>query len=172
MVPREPLSSQRTFEQASKRLAFAHNHYLPVRHSAAKLSQVQQSKTQLIDYSINFVQQDEAVILFRVKAGGMANLHNGQDARVNVHMCLLNCNESTLIVAGDAHRYTAGHLVAFEDRAMHEILNAGEQDRILLAVAVLHPDLERTGSDPPSPRSILSYAIDGNARRFWRNWQE
>jgi hypothetical protein len=55
---------------------------------------------------------------------------------------------------------------------MHEILNSGEQDRILLAVNVLHPDLEPTGTDPLPPRSVLSYAIDGNGRRFWSNWQE
>ena len=95
-----------------------------------------------------------------------------QDARVNVHLCLLNCHHSTLVVAGGTHRYTAGALVAFEDRAMHEILNSGEQDRILLAVNVLHPDLEPTGTDPLPPRSVLSYAIDGNGRRFWSNWQE
>lgn len=94
-----------------------------------------------------------------------------QDARVNVHMCLLNCEDSQLMVAGHSHQYTAGSLVAFEDRAMHEIINSGSKDRILLAVSVLRSDVVRSGDPPPLPASVLSYAIDGNNQRWWKNWQ-
>ena len=43
-----------------------------------------------------------------------------QDARINVHMCLLNCEDAALVAGGSLHNYTAGSLVAFEDRVDHE----------------------------------------------------
>ena len=56
---------------------------------------------------------DEAVILFRVAAGGTAPLHMGQDARINVHLCLLNCNASQIAVGGDLRNYSDSSLFAF-----------------------------------------------------------
>ena len=72
-----------------------------------------------------FPRGDEAVILFRVAAGGMAHLcvlllllrlllrlilllrsHMGQDARINVHLCLLNCGGAQLSVAGSLRNYS------------------------------------------------------------------
>lgn len=47
----------------------------------------------------------------------MAHLHEGQDARINVHLCLLNCNASKIVVAGEMKEYHDGILFAFEDRA-------------------------------------------------------
>ena len=62
-----------------------------------------------------FPRGDEAVILFRVAAGGMAHLHMGQDARINVHLCLLNCGGAQLSVAGSLRNYScANNLCAQE----------------------------------------------------------
>ena len=47
-----------------------------------------------------------------------------QDARINVHMCLLNCEGAALVAGGSLHNYTAGSLVAFEDRLDHESAQA------------------------------------------------
>jgi len=87
-------------------------------------------------------ESDEVVALFRVKGPGAAYLHSGQDVRVNVHLCLVNCNSSRLWVAGDERPYFDGSLFAFEDRADHEILNVGSEDRINLVIGTLHPDLD------------------------------
>lgn len=82
---------------------------------------------------------DETVALFRVSAGGAAHLHYGQDARVNVHLCLWGCNRTVINIAGVLKPYEDGGFFAFEDRADHEIINHGTEDRINLVIGVLHP---------------------------------
>merc|ERR1712113_375411 len=54
----------------------------------------------------------ELVGVFRVRGAGHAHLHNGVDARVNVHLCLLNCHGSRIIVAGEPKDYYDGSLFA------------------------------------------------------------
>ena len=111
----------------------------------------------------HFPSGDEAVILFRVEAGrGMAHLHSGQDARINVHMCLMNCDGAQVSVAGQLRNYSAGSLLAFEDRADHEVINAHPRsDRISLTIGVLHPDYEASvAAEPfPSPQQIIRFAL-------------
>jgi hypothetical protein len=102
---------------------------------------------------------DEAVILFRVAAGGSAHLHDGQDARINVHLCLLDCNASEIVVAGDARSYADGSLFAFEDRADHEIINRGEHDRLLLTIGVFHPDYDPATDEFASPQQVLRLIV-------------
>lgn len=104
-----------------------------------------------------FVENDEAVIVFRIAAGGMAHLHNGQDARINCHLCLLNCDGAALVAAGSIRNYSDSSLFAFEDRVDHEIINVGTKDRISLTIGVLHPDL--IVPEYPSPHSLLGYAM-------------
>lgn len=60
-------------------------------------------------------------------------------------------------------------MVAFEDRADHEIKNHDPNlARVSLVVAVLHPDVTLTGSDPATPSSLLRYAIDRrDKQRYW-----
>eukprot|EP01052_Picozoa_sp_SAG31_P014121 SAG31_NODE_867_length_11367_cov_25.365992_3_plen_456_part_00 len=104
---------------------------------------------------------DEAVILFRVAAGGMAYLHEGQDPRINVHLCLINCNGSKIVVAGEKKDYYDGILFAFEDRADHEIINTyDDKDRISLTIGVLHPDYDPTKEEFLSPQQVLRFALD------------
>ena len=43
----------------------------------------------------------------------MAHLHMGQDARINVHLCLRNCAGAQLSVAGSLRNYSDGRLLAF-----------------------------------------------------------
>ena len=52
------------------------------------------------------------------------------EKRVNIHLCLLNCNESRINVAGQTKQYFDGSFFAFEDRAAHEIVNEGGKERI------------------------------------------
>ena len=82
----------------------------------------------------------------------------GQDARINVHLCLRNCAGAQLSVAGSLRNYSDGRLLAFEDRADHEIWNPGVRDRLSLTVGVLHPDLQ---IEEPylSPQQILRFAL-------------
>ena len=103
---------------------------------------------------------DEAVILFRVAAGGTAPLHMGQDARINVHLCLLNCNSSQIAVGGDLRNYSDSSLFAFEDRADHEIINHDRQnDRISLTIGVLHPDFSLQDEPYPAPQQVVRMGL-------------
>ena len=78
-----------------------------------------------------------------------------------MHFCLLHCNSSTLVAAGEARDYADGSLFAFEDHADHEIINRDpEHDRIMLTVGVLHPDRLARAEPFPSPHQVLRYALD------------
>ena len=98
-------------------------------------------RTTLMDYFDRQVLDPatEGVILFNVKSDGHAHMHFGTATRVNTHLCLLDCNASRISVASEVRDYHDGSFFAFEDRADHEIFNSGAEDRINLAVAVLHP---------------------------------
>lgn len=88
---------------------------------------------------------DELVALFGVRSAGWVPIHAGQDVRINVHLCLANCNDSKIEVAGESLIYQDGSLFAFEDRADHEILNNGKignRERLNLVIGVLHPDFD------------------------------
>jgi hypothetical protein len=41
-----------------------------------------------------------------------------QDARINVHLCLLNCGGAAVVAGGELRNYSDGSLFAFEDRAV------------------------------------------------------
>lgn len=86
---------------------------------------------------------DECVTIFRLAPHGWAPVHSGQDARVNVHLCLLNCDRSWIRVGNSGkHFYRAGSILAFHDSFDHEVYNEDPiQDRIILHIATYHPDL-------------------------------
>ena len=76
---------------------------------------------------------DELVGIFGIKGKGWAPDHNGQDARVNVHLCLLNCGQSRLVLGfNQTLEYFDGSLFAFEDRQDHELFNEAEETRVNL----------------------------------------
>merc|ERR1711920_819202 len=84
----------------------------------------------------------ETVTLFGVTAGGWAAAHNGVDVRVNIHICLANCNSSRVVVGGKSLSYTDGGIFAFEDRLHHEVINEASLDRqprLNLVIGALHP---------------------------------
>eukprot|EP00747_Dinoflagellata_sp_TGD_P107063 gnl/TRDRNA2_/TRDRNA2_170012_c2_seq6.p1 gnl/TRDRNA2_/TRDRNA2_170012_c2~~gnl/TRDRNA2_/TRDRNA2_170012_c2_seq6.p1 ORF type:complete len:360 (+),score=27.48 gnl/TRDRNA2_/TRDRNA2_170012_c2_seq6:271-1350(+) len=85
--------------------------------------------------------REEQVVLFRLKGGTAVYPHTGNSQRINVHLCLLNCNSSHIRVAGDVKPYFDGSFFAFEDRAFHEIVNYGSEDRINLVMQIVHPSL-------------------------------
>lgn len=106
------------------------------------------------------IANDETVTVFRVRGPGFAHLHTGQDLRVNVHFCLVNCNGSTLSVGGVSKSYFDGSLFAFEDRMDHEVVNALKgKDRINLVVGVLHPDFLPDGLAHPTPYNKLGIVL-------------
>eukprot|EP00928_Gymnodinium_smaydae_P063262 TRINITY_DN46903_c0_g1_i1.p1 TRINITY_DN46903_c0_g1~~TRINITY_DN46903_c0_g1_i1.p1 ORF type:complete len:527 (+),score=40.66 TRINITY_DN46903_c0_g1_i1:189-1769(+) len=109
------------------------------------------------------VGNDVEVAVFAVEAGGFAQFHVGTDKRVNVHLCLANCNSSRIVVGGESLPYHDGSLFAFEDRADHEVLNdakAGEPDRLNLVIGLLHPSFNPDVNDhhcDPHFSSITDY---------------
>ena len=56
------------------------------------------------------------------------HLHTGQDARINVHFCVLNCGQSQVSVAGSVRNYSDGSLFAFEDRCVFAHASCPEND--------------------------------------------
>ena len=90
---------------------------------------------------------DEVVGLFRISGQGWVPIHHGQDVRVNIHLCLVNCDRARILVAGNTLEYRDGSLFAFEDRAGHELFNDAPLgiDRVNLVIGVLHPDFNPDG---------------------------
>ncbi len=60
---------------------------------------------------------DEVVALFRIAGKAWIPTNSGQDVRVNIHLCQVNCAGARIVVAGKALRYFDGSLFAFEDGA-------------------------------------------------------
>merc|ERR1711924_68382 len=85
---------------------------------------------------------DETVTFFSVSPNGWVPVHSGQDCRVNIHLCLINCEKAWVQSGGEPKRYyKAGELIAFHDGVDHEIVNEDrDRSRITVHIAVLHPD--------------------------------
>eukprot|EP00746_Dinoflagellata_sp_MGD_P090139 gnl/MRDRNA2_/MRDRNA2_355696_c0_seq1.p1 gnl/MRDRNA2_/MRDRNA2_355696_c0~~gnl/MRDRNA2_/MRDRNA2_355696_c0_seq1.p1 ORF type:complete len:335 (-),score=61.08 gnl/MRDRNA2_/MRDRNA2_355696_c0_seq1:245-1123(-) len=103
---------------------------------------------------------DEVVGIFGVRAGGWVPLHHGQDIRVNVHLCLSDCNASWISVSGEDVPYTDGGWIAFEDRADHEIFNKGTGVRLNLVIGVLHPDFDPDRSNPEKHDLFVAWLMN------------
>jgi hypothetical protein len=79
-----------------------------------------------------------------------------QDARINVHMCLLNCEGAALVAGGSLHNYTAGSLVAFEDRLDHE---SARNDHLPRQALDTHAKLVILGLSEPMLRMLCSTVL-------------
>ena len=80
--------------------------------------------------------------LFAISPGGWVPKHHGQDPRINIHLCLLNCESSWIVAQGRRHEYKAGGLLAFDDPGDHEVHNDDQQAaRVVLGLGVLHPSI-------------------------------
>lgn len=107
-----------------------------------RLRSEQQEFKQAFRHHLGAQHHDEAVTLFSVAPGGWVPLHQGQDKRINVHICLWKCNKAWIEVAGRRHYYKMGELLAFDDPMDHEIVNTDlHHPRLVLGLGVLHPDL-------------------------------
>ena len=90
---------------------------------------------------------EEEVAVFSLRGRSHVPPHLGSSARVNVHLCLLNCLDSYLelgggqALGGERMRYSEGELIAFDDSTLHGIENLGTTSRVVLVIGVLHPGL-------------------------------
>lgn len=88
------------------------------------------------------VYNSEEVTLFRTTPGTKVLLHNGGvNARLNVSLGLKGCAGAWLEVAGERREWRAGEVLAFDDSVDHAVHHLGEEDRWVLTVGVMHPDL-------------------------------
>ena len=89
----------------------------------------------------------EEITLFNLHWRSHVPPHYGSPERINVHLCLLNCEESYLELAGgpalggERVPYREGEMIAFDDAVAHGIENLGHASRVILTVGVLHPRL-------------------------------
>ena len=89
-------------------------------------------------------------------------LRRAAERQLHQHCIAQNCDGAQVSVAGQLRNYSAGSLLAFEDRADHEVINAHPRsDRISLTIGVLHPDYEASvAAEPfPSPQQIIRFAL-------------
>ena len=92
---------------------------------------------------------DEEVTLFALHPRSEVPVHSGQYGRLNLHLCLLGCEEAYLELGGGPRRggqrihYRAGEMIAFDDALQHGVENLGASTRIMLAIGSLHPGLTR-----------------------------
>lgn len=86
----------------------------------------------------------EEVCFFRMSAGTEVSTHNGgSNARLNLSLGLLGCEGAGIRVAGEARPWRSGEVLAFDDSCDHSAWHHGDEDRWVLAVGIMHPDLVR-----------------------------
>jgi len=84
----------------------------------------------------------EEVVLFRLTPGSKVRLHNGgSNVPINMSLGLRGCEGSWIEVAGEARPFQEGKVVCFDDGSDHRVWHDGEQDRWVLVVRAMHPDL-------------------------------
>eukprot|EP00435_Cladocopium_sp_Y103_P038425 s2736_g10.t1 len=84
----------------------------------------------------------EEVCFFRMTPGTRISMHSGGcNARINLSLGLLGCSDSFIQVAGEERQWRDGELLAFDDSCDHSARHDGEEDRWVLLVGVMHPDL-------------------------------
>ena len=87
----------------------------------------------------------EEVTYFSLGPNQFVPQHTGQQGRVNVHLCLLNCERSFVETNFTKLQYRTGELMAFDDGLFHSIQNHDPvHTRVILAIGVMHP--QRTES--------------------------
>eukprot|EP00403_Amphidinium_massartii_P005021 CAMPEP_0178374672 /NCGR_PEP_ID=MMETSP0689_2-20121128/2496_1 /TAXON_ID=160604 /ORGANISM="Amphidinium massartii, Strain CS-259" /LENGTH=375 /DNA_ID=CAMNT_0019994647 /DNA_START=31 /DNA_END=1155 /DNA_ORIENTATION=- len=84
----------------------------------------------------------EEVVLFRLTPRSKVQLHNGgSNVPINMSLGLRGCEGSWVEVAGEAKPFVEKKVVCFDDGSDHRVWHDGEEDRWVLTVRQMHPDL-------------------------------
>ena len=84
----------------------------------------------------------EEVVVFLLSPGTKVRLHNGgSNVPINLSLGLVGCSGSFCEVAGTPQPFEDGRVIAFDDGSDHRVWHDGAQERWVLTVRVLHPEL-------------------------------
>jgi len=84
----------------------------------------------------------EEAVLFLLAPGSHVRLHNGgSNVPINVSLGLVGCSGTWLEVAGEARALRDGAVVCFDDGSDHRVWNEGTEERWVLTVRMMHPQL-------------------------------
>eukprot|EP00933_Yihiella_yeosuensis_P035914 TRINITY_DN2957_c1_g1_i1.p1 TRINITY_DN2957_c1_g1~~TRINITY_DN2957_c1_g1_i1.p1 ORF type:complete len:419 (+),score=64.80 TRINITY_DN2957_c1_g1_i1:69-1325(+) len=84
----------------------------------------------------------EEVVLFLLAPGSSVRLHNGgSNVPINLSLGLTGCEGSFVEVAGEKRPFKDGKVVAFDDGSDHRVWHDGHEDRWVLVVRMMHPEL-------------------------------
>jgi len=88
----------------------------------------------------------EEVVLFLLAPGSRVRLHNGgSNAPLNVHLGLSGCDGAFMEVGGQQRALRNGKTITFDDGSDHRVWHDGSEERWVLTVRVMHPEL---GANP------------------------
>lgn len=86
----------------------------------------------------------EEVVLFLLAPGSRVRLHNGgSNATINVHVGLSGCEGAFMKVGCEQQALCDGRAICFDDGSDHRVWHDGAEERWVLTVRVMHPDLAR-----------------------------
>lgn len=84
----------------------------------------------------------EEVVLFLLAPGSKVRLHNGgSNAPLNLHLGLSGCDGAHLEVAGEPRALREGKVVCFDDGTDHRVWHTGSEERWVMTVRMMHPQL-------------------------------
>eukprot|EP00928_Gymnodinium_smaydae_P016924 TRINITY_DN16422_c0_g1_i1.p1 TRINITY_DN16422_c0_g1~~TRINITY_DN16422_c0_g1_i1.p1 ORF type:complete len:414 (-),score=102.74 TRINITY_DN16422_c0_g1_i1:16-1257(-) len=107
----------------------------------------------------------EEAVLFLLAPGSRVRLHNGgSNVPINLSLGLFGCEGSHLEVAGEARPFQEGRVVAFDDGSDHRVWHEGPEERWVLTVRTMHPELAA------EPARFFSRAF--TRRTCFETWDE
>mmetsp|Transcript_11579 Transcript_11579/g.30976 ORF Transcript_11579/g.30976 Transcript_11579/m.30976 type:complete len:404 (+) Transcript_11579:49-1260(+) len=84
----------------------------------------------------------EEVVFFLLAPGSRVHIHNGgSNVPLNMSLGLRGCAGSHLEVAGETRDFQDGRVICFDDGSDHRVWHEGPEDRWVLTIRVMHPDL-------------------------------
>lgn len=85
----------------------------------------------------------EEVVVFLLSPGSRVRLHNGgSNVPVNLSLGLAGCGGSFCEVAGEVKAFEDGKVLAFDDGSDHRVWHDGKEERWVLTLRQLHPELQ------------------------------
>eukprot|EP00931_Biecheleriopsis_adriatica_P119058 TRINITY_DN94344_c0_g1_i1.p1 TRINITY_DN94344_c0_g1~~TRINITY_DN94344_c0_g1_i1.p1 ORF type:complete len:418 (-),score=87.56 TRINITY_DN94344_c0_g1_i1:40-1272(-) len=107
----------------------------------------------------------EEVVVFLLAPGSRVHLHNGgSNVPINVSLGLSGCEGSFLEVAGEKRPFRDGQVLCFDDGTDHRVWHEGPQERWVITVRSMHPQLAA------SPSQYFSRAF--TRRTCFETWDE